>query len=156
MREHIDADAERLQLGDAFEHLCRDADLVQAERKGQPANAAACDKYGHGAPLREGRHRMTNVTGQLRNHLPAATGWGWTALARAANLRPCFRWGSPCSSFTTRPAPARSPRTSRSKRRVPITKPNGSISKTTSRTAPVIWRSIPRGACRPWRPTRAS
>ena len=51
MRQHVDADAERLQLGHAFEHFGGNADLVQAERQRQPADAAACDEYGHVTPL---------------------------------------------------------------------------------------------------------
>ena len=41
MRQHIDADAKRLQFGNAFEHFGGNADLVQAERQRQPADAAA-------------------------------------------------------------------------------------------------------------------
>jgi hypothetical protein len=44
MRQHVDADAERPQLGHAFKDFCRNADLVQAERQRQPANAAARDE----------------------------------------------------------------------------------------------------------------
>ncbi len=33
MRQHVDADAERLQLGDALEHARGNTDLVQAERQ---------------------------------------------------------------------------------------------------------------------------
>ena len=51
MRQHVDADAERLQLGHAFEHPSGNADLVQAERQCQPADAAAGDEYGHVTPL---------------------------------------------------------------------------------------------------------
>jgi hypothetical protein len=49
MRQHVDADAERLQRGDAFEYFGRHADLMQAERQRQPADAAAGDENGHGA-----------------------------------------------------------------------------------------------------------
>ena len=52
MRQHVDADPERPQLRHAFEHARGNADLVQAERQGQPANAAAGDKYRHPKPLK--------------------------------------------------------------------------------------------------------
>src|ERR1019366_375862 len=52
VRQHVDADAERLPLGHALEYFGGDADLVQAEPQRQPADAAAGDKYGHGyAPV---------------------------------------------------------------------------------------------------------
>ena len=47
MRQHVDADAERFQLGNTLEHADGNADLVQAERQRQSANAAAGDKDGH-------------------------------------------------------------------------------------------------------------
>src|SRR6185369_11284227 len=47
MRQHVDADAEWLQLGDALEHFYGNADSVQAERQRQSADAAAGDEYGH-------------------------------------------------------------------------------------------------------------
>src|SRR5262249_17235963 len=50
MRQHIDADAERLQLAHALEHARGNANLGQAERQRQPANAAAWDENGHDAP----------------------------------------------------------------------------------------------------------
>ena len=59
MRQHVDADAERPQLGHAFKNPGRNADLVQAERQRQPADAAARDEYGHVTPLLlPGRHDM--------------------------------------------------------------------------------------------------
>ena len=68
MRQHVDADAERPQLGHAFEHFGGNADLVQAERQRQPADAAAGDEYGHVTPLLlHGRHDMGGGRGQLRN-----------------------------------------------------------------------------------------
>ena len=36
--------------GHAFEHARGNADLVQAERQRQPADAAAGDEYGHDVP----------------------------------------------------------------------------------------------------------
>src|SRR5712671_239293 len=51
VRQHVDADAERLQFGDALEYFGRNADLMQAERQRQPADAAAGDEYGHETPL---------------------------------------------------------------------------------------------------------
>src|SRR5438045_7296926 len=50
MRQHVDADTERLQLAHALEHARGNADLVQAERQRQPANAAARDENGHDTP----------------------------------------------------------------------------------------------------------
>ena len=47
MRQHVDADAERLQLGHALEDFGGNADLMQAERQRQPANAAAGDENRH-------------------------------------------------------------------------------------------------------------
>src|SRR5580692_5128677 len=47
MRQHIDADTERLQFRHALEHFGGDADLVQAERQGQPADTAACNENRH-------------------------------------------------------------------------------------------------------------
>ena len=44
VRQYIDADAERPQLGHAFENSGGNADLVQAERQRQPADAAAGDE----------------------------------------------------------------------------------------------------------------
>ena len=41
----IDADAERPHVADSFEHDAWDADLVQRERRRQPANAAAGDDH---------------------------------------------------------------------------------------------------------------
>ena len=51
MRQHVDADAERPQFGNALEDSGGNADLVQAERQRQPADAAACDENSHGTPL---------------------------------------------------------------------------------------------------------
>src|SRR5450756_2425060 len=51
MRQHVDADPERLQRRHALEHFGRNANLVQAERQRQPADAAAGDEYGHVTPL---------------------------------------------------------------------------------------------------------
>ena len=50
MRQHVDADAERLQFRHALEHAGGNADLVQAERQRQPANAAAGDENRHDTP----------------------------------------------------------------------------------------------------------
>ena len=50
MRQHVDADAERSQLRHALEYARGNADLVQAERQRQPADAAAGDEYGHDTP----------------------------------------------------------------------------------------------------------
>ena len=47
MRQHIDADAKRLQLGNAFEHFGGNADLVQAQRQRQSADAAPGNKNSH-------------------------------------------------------------------------------------------------------------
>src|SRR3569833_2317262 len=51
VRQDVDADADRLELGDALENPDLDANLVQAERDGEPGNAAAGHKHGHGIPL---------------------------------------------------------------------------------------------------------
>ena len=51
MRQHVDADAERPQLGHAFKDFGGNADLVQAERQRQPADAAARDENSHVTPL---------------------------------------------------------------------------------------------------------
>ena len=68
MRQHVDADAERLQLGHAFEYFGGNADLVQAERQRQPADAAAGDKNRHHTPLlAKGRHDMGGRSGQPSN-----------------------------------------------------------------------------------------
>ena len=67
MRQHVDADAERPQLGHAFKDFCRNADLVQAERQRQPADAATRDENSHVTPLLlPGRHDMRGGRGQLR------------------------------------------------------------------------------------------
>ena len=66
MRQHVDADAERLQRGHALEHFGGNADLVQAERQRQPADAAAGDENGHDTLLLPGRHDMGGGRGQLR------------------------------------------------------------------------------------------
>src|SRR6478735_2260043 len=50
MRQYVDADAERLQLGHAFEYFGGNADLVQAERQRQAADAAARDENSHDMP----------------------------------------------------------------------------------------------------------
>src|SRR3954447_21666681 len=49
--KYVDADPERLQLGYAFEHLCGNADLMQAQRQRQSADAATGNKHGHDMPL---------------------------------------------------------------------------------------------------------
>ena len=55
------------QFRHAFEHFGRNADLVQAERQRQPADAAARDENRHATPpLLPGRHRMREGRGQLR------------------------------------------------------------------------------------------
>ena len=43
VRQQVDADAEPPELRRALEHAARHADLVQAERERQPADAAADD-----------------------------------------------------------------------------------------------------------------
>ena len=52
MRQHVDADAERFQRRHALEYFGGNADLVQAERQRQPADAAAGDENGHELFLR--------------------------------------------------------------------------------------------------------
>src|SRR5262249_11015752 len=47
MRQDVDADAERFDLADRLEHPARHADLVEAEREHQPANATPGDEYRH-------------------------------------------------------------------------------------------------------------
>ncbi len=47
VRKHIDADPERLQLGHALEDFGANADLMQAERQRQAADAAAGNKNCH-------------------------------------------------------------------------------------------------------------
>jgi hypothetical protein len=47
MRKHIDADPERLKLGYALEDFGANADLMQAERQCQAADAAAGNKNRH-------------------------------------------------------------------------------------------------------------
>src|SRR5262249_4044725 len=49
VRQHVDTDAERLELSDALEDFGRYADLMQAERQRQSADSATCDENGHGA-----------------------------------------------------------------------------------------------------------
>ena len=44
VRQEIDADAERMDLGRGLEHAARDAGLVAAQRQRQPADAAADDQ----------------------------------------------------------------------------------------------------------------
>src|SRR4029077_17782300 len=67
MRQYVDADAERLQLGHAFENFGGYSDLVQAERQRQPADAATGDEYGHlYTPVTPWRHDMRGCRGQLR------------------------------------------------------------------------------------------
>jgi hypothetical protein len=51
MRQHVDADAERLQFGHALEHFGANADLMQAERQRQSADAATGDENSHDTPL---------------------------------------------------------------------------------------------------------
>src|SRR5260221_14471055 len=51
VRQHVDADAERLQFGHALEYFGGNPDLMQAERQRQSADAAARNKYGHDTPL---------------------------------------------------------------------------------------------------------
>ena len=47
VRQHIDADPERLQLGHALEDFGGNADLMQTERQRQAADAAAGNKNRH-------------------------------------------------------------------------------------------------------------
>ena len=64
MRQHVDADAERPQLGHAFEDPDGNADLVQAERQRQPANATTRDENSHVTPpLLPPRHDMRGGKG---------------------------------------------------------------------------------------------
>src|ERR1700689_3387052 len=87
MGQHVDADPERFQLSHALEHACRNADLVQAERQGQPADAAAGDEYGHDGPSLSGMV-MAWEAGRGQQRKPGRLAWsGWTAQRRAANLR---------------------------------------------------------------------
>ena len=47
MRQHIDADAKRLQFRHAFKHAARNTDLVKAQCERQPADPAPRDKNRH-------------------------------------------------------------------------------------------------------------
>ena len=66
--------------------LCGNADLVQAERQRQPADAAAGDKYGHDTPsiLAASWHGGAAV-GNCEK--PVAWAGGWTVEDRAVNFR---------------------------------------------------------------------
>ena len=46
MRQQVDADAERLDLGRGLEDAAGDAGLVQRQREREPADAAADDQDG--------------------------------------------------------------------------------------------------------------
>ncbi len=65
VRQHVDADAERLQFAHAFEDAARHADLMQAERQRQPADAAAGNENRHDKP-----HSMA---GSCMRRRPGAT-----------------------------------------------------------------------------------
>ena len=76
VRQHIDADPERLQLRHALEYFGRHADLVQAERQRQPPDAAACDQYRHGTPLVTS-FRSSHGSALLGNRESRAPGVGY-------------------------------------------------------------------------------
>jgi hypothetical protein len=90
MRQHVDGDAERLQLGHALEHFGGNADLMQAERQRQPADAAAGDEYGHVRSSKPGIVMAWRLGhGQPRKSvggggLPSS---GWTAAWPGVSLR---------------------------------------------------------------------
>ena len=44
MRQHVDADPERLERRGGFEHAARNACAMQTERQAEPANATADDQ----------------------------------------------------------------------------------------------------------------
>ena len=80
MRQHVDADAERLQFRDALEHFHGNADSVQAERKRQPADAAAGDEYRHDkTPPIAGVLAQAGGGGQLRRAKLVL--WTWPSAA---------------------------------------------------------------------------
>src|ERR1700738_2273140 len=87
VRQHVDADAERLQFGHALEYFGGNANLMQAECPRQPADAAAGDKNGHETPLLLGRSSHGGRQGATAKggHYPAYL--GWTAEGRAGNLQ---------------------------------------------------------------------
>src|SRR6266705_2181472 len=75
MRQQVDADAERLQFRDALEYFGGNADLMQAERQRQSADAAARDKNGHDTPLTDAswHGRRQGATAKRRRNRSAAT-----------------------------------------------------------------------------------
>src|SRR3569832_1709737 len=82
MGQYVVADADRLQFGDALEHPDLDADLVQAERDGEPGNAASGHEHGHGCPPLRNTKRGS-VSAPLSGHyspapcgLATAGAWG--------------------------------------------------------------------------------
>src|SRR6195256_6859384 len=92
MRQQVDADAERLQFRDALEHFGGNADLVQAERQRQSADAAARDKNGHDKASHErasshGRAAGGNCEGRSGR---GATAAGWDRRRIAAPLTSGF------------------------------------------------------------------
>ena len=144
MRQHVDADAERLQLRHALEHAHGNADLVQAERQRQPANAAARDENGHDTPSRYWSIVMTweAVSGQPRR--PAAAGRGWTAggapltsgfLREDQNVQALLRPRHLRARFAYRPG--------RSRRRLHA--PSGSISRANQQNSPEYLKINPKG-----------
>src|ERR1700730_7866218 len=148
MRQHVDADAERLQRRDAFEDFGGNPDLVQAERQRQPADAAAGDEYGHDHAL------VTDASWHGRGM------WATAKPDHCRRTQGGRRNGTPltsstlgrikCSRSITLPVPARSLRISRLQRPASRIRPRRSISKATSRTARNISGSTRRGAFRRW------
>ena len=141
MRQHVDTDPERPQFGHALKdaHWC--ADLVQAERQRQAADAAARDENRHDTPSKR-RSIIVMVMTWERGH-------GQPRKARRSEdgrrrFRPLtsgdLERKPPCTSSITPPALARSPRISRWRRPVPITAPCGWTSSPTSSRARNISR----------------
>src|SRR5690348_3516500 len=129
MRQHVDADAERLQFGDALEHPGGNADLVQAERQGQPADATARNQDRHDTPSRFG-DVMTWERGRGQPRRPLAAAGDGRAGVTPLSSRPLWE-DTKCTNSIMPPVPARSPRISRWRKPAPTTRPCGSTSRPT-------------------------
>ena len=73
MREQVDADAERTQLGGRIEHVNLHADLVKAEGRRQTSDAGADDHAMQAGPGRAHRTSCMWMRTVLRSRSPVET-----------------------------------------------------------------------------------